>query len=349
MSDIMKQFSKAQAGLVTQQSDFSLKAIFEMITQNSINIAPGYQRRDRWTVDKQSALIESFLLNVPVPPVYLSEDDYGTYSVIDGKQRLTAINDFLNGKFKLRNLSRFPDLNGMLIKDLPLQIQNALNVRPFVRVIILLQQSNPELKFEVFLRLNTGGEKLKPQEIRNVAYAGKLNDLLIELSEHPFLKQQMKIKNKMSTSYRNMDDVEMVLRFLSMHKNWEHYGKKLARGMDDFMSNNVKSCPEYKNFFVRSLNGCISLWGDHSFHKPINQSWREQFIAPLYDAQMLVISELTDKELAKLRNSPELVVEATRNLFDTDKNFVKAVTQATSDSSAISTRVNSLLIALRNI
>lgn len=351
MSEIMKQFSEAQAGLVTQQSDFSLKAIFDMISYESIDISPNYQRRDRWTIEKQSALIESFLLNVPVPPVYLSEDDYGTYSVIDGKQRLTAIYDFLNGKLTLKDLSRFPGLNNKTYKDLPIPLQNALSVRPFIRVITLLQQSDPELKYEVFIRLNTGGEKLKPQEIRNVAYSGPLNDLLVELSGNPFLCQQLKIKNKKSTPYCNMDDVEMVLRFLSINSKWQHYGQKLAKGMDDFMAQNRNNdVTIFKAQFERSLQGCIDLWGDRAFQKPVNTNgWREQFIAPLYDAQMITISELDDSELNILRKNTDVVINKTRDLFNNDPDFIKSVSQATSDSIAINTRIDILLNNMKEI
>ena len=105
--DILDRFKDAQNSLVIQQSDFSLAAINEMVERETIDVRPLYQRRDRWSVEKQSALIESFLLNVPVPPVYLSEDEYGLYSVIDGKQRITAICDFLKGGFKLKHLKKF--------------------------------------------------------------------------------------------------------------------------------------------------------------------------------------------------------------------------------------------------
>lgn len=115
MKEILDKFAKAQESLVTQQSDFSLSAIAEMVKFESIDITPHYQRRDRWHVEKQSALIESFLLNIPVPPVYLSEDEYGTYTVIDGKQRITSIYDFLSGKFKLKGLKEVPELNGFYI------------------------------------------------------------------------------------------------------------------------------------------------------------------------------------------------------------------------------------------
>jgi uncharacterized protein with ParB-like and HNH nuclease domain len=209
MKEILEKFTKAQESLVTQQSDFSLSAIAEMVRFESIDISPHYQRRDRWSVDKQSALIESFLLNIPVPPVYLSEDEYGTYTVIDGKQRITTINEFLSGRFKLKGLKEVPELDGFTYEELPTQLKRALSIRPFMRVIILLKQSDPDLKYEVFLRLNTGGEKLKAQEIRNVAFAGPLNDLLFELSGNEFIKKKLKITSIKSAPYRNMDDLEI--------------------------------------------------------------------------------------------------------------------------------------------
>ncbi|MEH0669094.1 DUF262 domain-containing protein [Vibrio owensii] len=348
MSDLIKQFREAQSGLVTQQSDFSLSAVVDMIEYNSIDIDPHYQRRDRWKPEKQSALIESFLMNVPVPPIYFSEDDYGSYSVIDGKQRLTAIKDFLLGNFALKDLERFPELNGYYFKDLPAPIQNALSVRPYIRVITLLQQSDPSLKYEVFLRLNTGGEKLRQQEIRNVAYDGSLNTLLYKLSNSEFLKQQLKIKSESSTAYRNMDDLEMVLRFFAISDNWEHFGHKLAKGLDLYMSNNRFAEPEpLEDKFNHTLAACEDIWGERAFQKPLENGWREQFIAPLYDAQMTAISLLTMEEINHLKSNKEELISAFRNLFLEDKEFAKSVNQATSDSSAINTRVSKLLSLFR--
>ena len=350
MSDIMKLFSKAQLGLVTQQSDFSLAAINDMIVNESIDISPNYQRRDRWKIEKQSALIESFMLNVPVPPIYLSEDDYGTYSVIDGKQRLTTIHNFITGKLKLNSLTNFPELNGYFFNDLPSQLKNALIIRPFIRVIILLQQSDPKLKYEVFIRLNTGGEKLKAQEIRNVAYSGPFNDLLIKLSGSDFLKKQMKITSEKSASYRNMDDIEMVLRFFAIESQWEAFGKKLGNGLDVFMSDNrnAKTGPLSKKY-LRALNACEALWGERAFQKPVGQSWREQFIAPLYDAQMVSVSHLTNAEISILSNKRDEVIRSTQAVFNNDQDFVKSVTQATSDTSAIKKRVSTLLDILKEL
>src|SRR5690606_38139680 len=186
MENIVNKFLQAQNRLVFQSADLSLDAIANMVEGGAIDIKPKYQRRERWSKDKQSALIESFLLNIPVPPIYLSEDEYGKYSVIDGKQRVTAIYNFILKKDKLVNLEKFKEIEKFTFEQLLTQLNNALKIRPYIRVITLLNQSDSILKYEVFNRLNTGGDKLNPQEIRNAAFEGKFNDLLVKLSESNF-------------------------------------------------------------------------------------------------------------------------------------------------------------------
>lgn len=350
MKEILDKFAKAQESLVTQQSDFSLSAIAEMVRYESIDISPHYQRRDRWHVEKQSALIESFLLNIPVPPVYLSEDEYGTYTVIDGKQRITSIYEFLSGKFKLKDLKEVPELNGFTYEELPPQLKRALSIRPFMRVITLLKQSDPELKYEVFLRLNTGGEKLKSQEIRNVAFAGPLNELLFELSENEFIRKKLKITSPKSAQYRNMDDLELILRFFTIHSRWENFGKKISVAMDDFMADNqFEEVNDLRNLFKYSVEGCQKIWGDFAFQKPLNNGWRDQLIAPLFDAQMVAVSLLSEDRILELEKNNEVVLEATRDLYENDPEFHKAVTQATGDTLAIRNRVSKLKQMLETV
>ncbi|MFA7282143.1 MAG: DUF262 domain-containing protein [Sterolibacterium sp.] len=350
--DIAERFRLAQNSLVIQQSDFSLTAIYDMVSKNSIDIRPHYQRRDRWNTEKQSALIESFFLNVPVPPVYLSEDEYGQYSVIDGKQRITAICDFLNGSLRLKNLKKFPELDGLHFHDLPLQLQSALTVRPYIRVTTLLKQSDDQLKYEVFLRLNTGGDTLKPQEIRNVAYSGPFNDLLFELSNREFLRERMKISGDKSPAFRSMEDLEHVLRFFTVCAGWEQMRHPLAEEMDLFMSEHRNgNTNRLRGEFVRALDGCESIWGGHAFHKPTPGGWREQFISPLYDAQMVAVSLMTDADLSRLQQRQQEVIEATRSLFENDQEFVKSVSQSTNNAASIRRRVvtvkNTLEFVLR--
>jgi Protein of unknown function DUF262 len=105
-----------QRELVTSTLDYNLGTLSALIRDKSIDLSPNYQRRFRWDPTRQSRLIESFLMNVPIPPVFLNEDDYGSYSVIDGKQRLRAIDQFMRGALKLRGLKVFQDINGSTMR-----------------------------------------------------------------------------------------------------------------------------------------------------------------------------------------------------------------------------------------
>ncbi|KOY00579.1 DUF262 domain-containing protein [Pseudomonas nunensis] len=338
--DIVNRFANARNSLTTQQSDFTLAALYEMVKNNSINIRPDYQRRDRWDYEKQSALIESFLLNVPVPPIYFSEDEFGSYSVIDGNQRITAIYEFLSGKLELKGLKKFPELNGFKFNQMPPQLQYALFDKTYIRVTILLRDSDSQLKHEVFLRLNSGGDKLKAQEVRNAAYSGPLNELLFELAGTASLKEKLKITNDKSSAYRSMDDAEHVLRYLTLEKNWKTITRPLGEEMDIFMSthrhDNVRN---YRDSFLRALDGCVNIWGNHAFQKPTHEGWRDQLLSPLYDAQMIAVSMMDEPSLEHLQQRRDIIIDMTREIFESNATFVKAISNATHTPQAIRTRI----------
>jgi uncharacterized protein with ParB-like and HNH nuclease domain len=168
---------------VTSVVDYNLSTLADLIEEHTIDLEPTYQRRFRWEPPKQSLLIESFLMNVPVPPVFLNEDEYGKYSIIDGKQRLSVIKAFLSDALTLTGLKIFSDINGLRFSDLPAQLRSVLRTRPTIRAIIILRQSDRDIKYEVFQRLNTGGAPLNAQEIRNNSLHGSLNNLIMRLSE----------------------------------------------------------------------------------------------------------------------------------------------------------------------
>ncbi len=206
-----------------------------------------------------------------------------------------------------------------------------------------MKQSDPELKYEVFLRLNTGGETLKAQEIRNVAYSGPLNDLLFELSNNPFFKQQLKVTSQRSTPYRNMDDLELVLRFLTMSERWENFTKKISVGMDIFMSKHRNdNVTNFRETFTKAIVGCENIWGQNAFQKPIPNGWRDQLIAPLFDAQMVAVALLTDERIQYLSNNVESLLNATQNLYENDRDYLKSVSQSTGDAWAIRTRISKM-------
>jgi hypothetical protein len=342
--EILQRFLSAQDRLVFQSSDLSLGSISSMVMKEAIDIAPSYQRRERWQAPKQSALIESFLLNVPVPPVYLAEDEFGRYSVVDGKQRITAIWRFMTNDLVLSRLETFHELEGLRFDDLPRDLQNALDVRPYLRVVTLLKQSDPELKFEVFTRLNKGGEAMSPQELRNVAFRGELNDLVYELSEQPFLRNALKIKNERSSAYRNMLDAELVLRFLTMLYRWSEFSGDYRIEMDRFMIQ-YRHAPrgilnEFSNEFEEAIGLCEAIWGRAAFKRPAAHGWRDQLLTGLYDAEMVAVSLLTAKRKAVAVRNRKTIIQRTRQLFENDNVFDTAVRVGTNTPARVEYRIN---------
>lgn len=349
--ELISDFREAQAKLVVQTADLPLGTLADMVHGGAIDLQPGFQRRERWSSDKQSALIESFLLNVPVPPVYLAEEADGTYTAIDGKQRLRAITDFLRDQLVLRRLEGMQSANGVIFSKLPEEIKNSLRLRPYLRVVTLLKQTDPSLKYEVFLRLNRGGESLNAQEIRNVAFRGPLNNLVYELSQNGFLRNRLKIENEKSSAYKEMLDAEFVLRFLTLIDHLDDFSGSLVREMDAFMRLNQFEEPNglagMRASFEGAMDRVSTIWGEHAFHRPEGDGWRDQALAGLFDAQMLASVILTQPQYNRAVERREQVIQATRELFN-DEDFDKSVRTGTNTPNRIRYRFEQTHNALLN-
>lgn len=341
-NNIISSFREAQSKLVVQTADLPLGTLADMVESGAIDLQPGFQRRERWSIDKQSALVESFLLNVPVPPVYLAEELDGTYTAIDGKQRLRAIADFIFGRFKLRNLERLEDAEGLHFSELPSEITNSLKLRPYLRVVTLLKQTDPLLKYEVFLRLNRGGEALNAQEIRNVAFRGRLNERIYILSGNQFLRKQLKIENDKSAAFRDMADAEFVLRFLTLNERISNFSGSLIKEMDDFMRRWQQAKPgEIDGLtqpFIDAVGRCEEIWGDNAFRRPEGIGWRDQTLAGMFDAQMIAAATVSPAVAARAAAHQSKVLGETRKLF-TNLDFDKAVKTGTNTPARIRYRV----------
>lgn len=349
LEKVNQKFEIAQNSLVLQQSDLSLQSVSDMVESNAIDISPKYQRRERWDDNKESGLIESFLLNIPVPPIYLAEDEYGIYSVIDGKQRITAIHKFLKGRLKLKNLEKFPELEGYTFNDLPVALSNALKIRPYLRVVTLLRQSDPDLKHEVFLRLNKAGVALNSQEIRNVAFRGRFNDLIFELSQTEYLNQQLKATFE-SKVYKEMIDVQFVLRFYTVKEYWHNFSGNMDQAMDKFMTANYKNTDEQilkkKEEFERAIYFCDKIWGYDGYMKP---DASKRVLQGFYDIQMVCSSFLTENEYNNAIDKREMIKQELHNLLESDENFMESVTQFTSNQKNVKYRIETFTTVLRNI
>lgn len=338
---------KKQRELLTSTIDYNLESLTNLITKRVIDLAPKYQRRFRWDDKRKSKLIESFLMNVPVPPIFLNEDDFGKYSVIDGKQRLSAINEFITGKLTLKDLEVFKDLNGKIFFDLPIEFQNSLKIRATIRAIIILRQSDKDIKYEVFQRLNTGGVKLNAQEIRNSAFPGLLNDKILDLSEDKNFQKVLGIKSKTkSRLYQEMKDAELILRFFSLRKNWNLYSGGLKTVLDKFLDDNKAlkedKVTELEKEFRDTLELVQNIFGtEGAFRRWIIKSskWKQQISAPIFDMQMFA---LYGKDKEKLIKNKAAILNDFKLLFKDDERFIESIESSTASPQRFLYRIRRL-------
>jgi hypothetical protein len=141
----------------TTPADPDVETLLKRIEDKHLILRPDFQRTSVWDTTKKSRLLESLLLNLPIPPCFLAEDEDGTRVVVDGQQRLNSIDDFYHGRYALSGLQVLKDLNGKKWAELPPRLDRKILQR-VIRTLVISHHSNPGIRFEIFERLNSGGE-----------------------------------------------------------------------------------------------------------------------------------------------------------------------------------------------
>jgi len=210
----------------TQTIEYDLETMVKKIKKNVIKLNPDYQRRHRWNNEFSSRLIESLILNIPIPFIYISQDidvdeeiddDVSRYSVIDGQQRLTAIYNFFNNGYSLESLDVLSPLNGCYYRDLPPFLVRRLEERS-IRCLRIDSTADQQVKYDIFERLNSGSIKLEQQELRNATCRGPFKTLIKKLSKHSEFVKFVDLKPE-SARLTKMEDEELVLRYFSLTYN----------------------------------------------------------------------------------------------------------------------------------
>ncbi|HAT13183.1 MAG TPA: hypothetical protein DCS91_06075, partial [Microcoleaceae bacterium UBA11344] len=307
--EINKKYESGEKRILTEINREKLPNFVEALSKNPkyMNLRPFYQRRARWDIKMQSRLIESFLINIPVPPIILYEIDYNSYEVMDGQQRITAIQDFYTNKFALTGLELWPELNKLKYEQLPGKINAGLNRRSISSIVILREStSDPEeglfLKQKTFERLNTGGVDLSQQEVRNCLYYGKFDSLLIELARHPIFAKAWGIpiddnspELSTNTLYKKMEDAELVLRFFAL-RNVEYFRNGMEGFLDLYMMKSLgfseRDIEFLKDVFLQTLNLAHQIYEESLFKpfEPKSGNWKKTSYKAYYDAVMVGFS-----------------------------------------------------------
>ena len=217
--------------------DITVKQLIDMVGEQQINIAPDYQRKFVWDDVRQSHLIESIYLGIPIPSLFMATNEDSTWEVIDGLQRLTTLINFAGAPaassgasgvpLKLKGLEKIPSLNGGEFSDLPPNLKLSFLTRP-VRITVLNDRSDHQVRFDLFERLNTGGISLHEQEIRNCVFQGAFNDFVKQCAKDPRLDTLIKRSDRSGRG--NVE--ELVLKFFAYFE----YRQKFVHSVKDFLN-----------------------------------------------------------------------------------------------------------------
>ena len=319
--------------LLIRRESRTIYDIVRRIDDGTCIMNPEFQRDFIWSDDKQSKLIESVIMRIPLPVFYLAEDETGRMVVVDGLQRLATFNRFLKDDLKLRLRSR-PQLNGKRFSDLEPKLQN--RVEDCNLVFYIIDPKVPEsARLDIFERVNSG-VPLTRQQMRNSLFMGKATLFLKEeANTDVFLKATGGSLNK-----KTMRDREFVNRFCAFQiLDLDHY----QGDMDDFLAKCLRIMNEMdeselsllSDEFRTGLANNFFLFGQHAFRKHQPQQERRNVLnAALWDVMTTVLSQhaefLVELEADSIR-------QATYNML-TDEEFDSAITLGTNDLKKVKTR-----------
>lgn len=218
--------------VLSQPYDWTISTLRDKYERNLIDLQPEYQRDYVWDLKPElpSRLIESLLLQIPIPPIYFGKMPGQKLEVIDGQQRLTTLIRFVRNDFHLQRLQRISALNGKYFRDLSQEHQDTI-LDATIRSIVIDAGNNLNLRYEVFERLNRGSMPLNEQELRNCVYRGNFCNLLAQLDKDPDWRR---IKGGDQPEPRFIER-EMILRFFAFANRIDHYTGNLKRFLNDYM------------------------------------------------------------------------------------------------------------------
>lgn len=343
-AQIQSETQKRDFRLILQKVDFLLPQLVEMVKDRTfLDLAPRYQRRFRWKKNRQSLLIESLLLNIPMPSIFLYEYEPAKYEVMDGRQRLTTLSEFMRKDgFKLRGLEELQYLNGLSYDKLPQKLQAALRRASFPVTIILNetdQDANPRLRQLVFERLNTGGQMLSAQEVRNCIYDGHFNEMLVRVARSSLFTSTWEIPPSEPNErtdpsevlrrdgyFATMQDCEIVLRYFAF-SDVTKYSRPKKR-LDEFMRSNFDcteaQAKEFESDYLNSLKLATAIYGDKTFKVlpqfPGAKRDDRRLSAPFSDAVLLACKKFLLNAETLLTNR-DTIVSQTEDLMKSKETY----------------------------
>jgi len=305
LEKLEKEVETTRNSLTTDRLDMSFGEIMSMYERDEIIINPDFQRLFRWSEYQKTRFIETILLGIPIPPIFVAEDKDGKWELVDGLQRLSTVLSFFGvlksmpekNNWKLQEGDLIANLGEYRCQELPMKFQ--LNIkRSTCRIEIIRWNSKYDMRFELFNRLNTGGSALTDMEIRNCIYRGtspKFNEYIKKLA---YSKQFGELISPTGKQKEELYLEELVLRFLSLHSNRKNIKRSIDQHMTFFMKDSVGNdkfpYDELETVFNRTVEVLTGL------SPSIFKSKNNDFATGFFDIIMIGVSE----HLEKIKNMP---------------------------------------------
>lgn len=324
--------------LHTETYDFSIATIVQYLEKQNIFI-PTFQRKYVWSRSQASRLIESLIIQCPIPVIYLNQERDERLAVIDGNQRITSIDLFLKDEFALQGLTAYPELDGSFFSDLDPRIKRHIQNRT-LRCITILKETHPQIKIDVFERLNTGAVQLNPQEVRHGIYHGPMMALIDDLCKEKIWQSISGIKQD-----DRMKGAELILRFFSLLFNQNEYKKPLKGFLNAFSEKNANlsdvTVLKWKRKFLSTVES-INLIFERRAFRVLNAELEPSsgnINAALFDAVMVATARVSPtREQIEGINKKRFL----RKYYDllNDEHFKMAIESGTSATTSVNTRIS---------
>ncbi len=327
--------------LITQPFDLAISDLVTQVAGGHLHLRPVYQRDYVWDNKKASKLVESLLINVPIPVCYLAEESDGTRSVIDGQQRLRSLVRYLDNQFSLTGLEVLNELNRRRFHKLTDRQQRLIRNRT-IRCILITEDSDPDIRFDVFERLNTGSVPLNAQELRNSVYRGSFNEALREMATEEILQRCLAHRSDLRMTFE-----ELILRFFALDERFANYRPSLKRFLNDYMRDHKdlrgRQLAAKRDRFLQTAERAYAIYGESCFRRAgLNERdewlWLPSLNSAMFDAVMLNLARLDATPARLARKSSELE-QMTVELTLEDEDFQDAISRATGDRTRLRRRV----------
>ncbi len=331
-------------------TSFTIFQVMKKIKEGEIDLQPDFQRHIVWDETRQSRLIESILIRIPLPSFYLDAVNDDKWLVVDGLQRLSTLDRFYNrNELRLKNLEFLRELEGKTFSELPRKFQRQIEDHTNLSLYIIQPDTPGRVKFTIFYRINTGGLFLTAQEIRHALFQGTATTLLKELAK----SSEFKSATTNSIKTKRMDDHECALRFLAFYLT--PYTQYKRPDLDGFLSDAMQlinkfdpqRLAELKEVFLATMRKAEAVFGSYAFRKqyevrgkkaPINKS--------LFEVWSVSLAKYSMEDLTKHKD--EILAEFIK-VMNTDFHFGKVISQGTGSVTSVKKRFRTVEELLQRI